>query len=63
MDRSFLTIRQVAQLGLLPENCLRMLEHQGRLPGIYVGKKKLVNVSLLLEQLDRESVANAQGRD
>lgn len=59
--KTFLTIRQVAQSGLLAETHLRALEHQGKLPGIYIGKKKLVNVPLLMEQLDRESLEGLRG--
>ena len=51
----FLTIRQVAKSGILPEHYLRMLEAQKRLPGVYSGRTKLVNVRMLLEQLDDES--------
>ena len=51
----FQTIRQVAKSGILPEHYLRMLEAQKRLPGIYSGRTKLVNVPMLLEQLDEES--------
>lgn len=51
----FLTIRQVAATGLLSEYQLRLLEKQGRLPGLRSGNRFKVNVPLLLEQLDRDS--------
>ena len=53
----FKTIRQTAALGILPENQLRVLQKQGKLPGIKVGKqgKFLINVVALVEQLDKES--------
>ena len=63
MGQVFLTIRQVARTGLISEYFLRALEAEGRLPGIYAGNRKLVNVPLLVEQLNRESAANARGRD
>lgn len=63
MEKVFLTIREVAKTGLLSEYALRLMEAQGRLPGVYVGPKKLINVPLLREQLNRESAANARGRD
>ena len=54
-ENRFLTIRQVAKMGILPEHYLRMLEAQKRLPGVYSGRTKLVNVRMLLQQLDNES--------
>ena len=41
----FLTIRQTAKTGILPEHLLRRLEKQGKLPCIYSGKKCLINFS------------------
>ena len=48
-----LTIRQVAQTGLLPEHSLRLMAKAGQLPCITVGetRKILVNYDKLLEQL------------
>lgn len=51
----FLTIRQTAATGILSEYHLRLMEKQGKLPGIYVGNRFKVNYGLLLEQLDQES--------
>lgn len=48
----FLTIRQTAKTGILPEHLLRRLEKQGKLPCIYSGKKCLINFSKLVEQLN-----------
>ena len=48
----FLTIRQTAKTGILPEHLLRRLEKQGKLPCIYGGKKCLINFSKLVEQLN-----------
>ena len=47
-----LSIRQAAALGPLSEYALRLLLRQDRLPGLYVGKKFLVNFDRLLDQLD-----------
>lgn len=55
----FMTIRQTAKTGILPENRLRQMQHQGKLPGIYSGNKFLVNADLLLQLLERESRVNA----
>ena len=60
MGKVFLTIRETAKTGLLSEYALRLLEAQGRLPGIYVGRKKLVNVPLLRQQLERESLEGVE---
>ncbi|MCD7843155.1 MAG: hypothetical protein LUG17_00825 [Clostridiales bacterium] len=62
MEPRFLTIRETAKTGILPESFLRTMEKQGRLPGIYSGNRFLVNYPLLLEQLDRESLTKTKGR-
>ena len=54
-----MTIRETAKAGILPENRLRQLQHQGKLPGMYSGNKFLVNADILLEQIERECRANA----
>jgi hypothetical protein len=48
-----LTIRQVAQTGILPEHSLRLMAKAGQLPCITVGetRKILVNYDKLLTQL------------
>jgi hypothetical protein len=58
---NYRTIREVARTGLLAEYHLRTLYHQGRLPGIQTGRKFLVNVDLLQEQLEQESRAAVSG--
>lgn len=54
--KKFLTIRQTAATGILSEYHLRLLAKRNELPGIYSGNRFKVNVPLLLEQLDRESL-------
>lgn len=51
----FMTIREAARTKIVPEHRLRLMVAQGRCPGIYAGKKFMVNYGLLLEQLDAES--------
>ncbi|HEM5240604.1 TPA: hypothetical protein U1338_001523 [Streptococcus suis] len=46
-----MTIREIADTGLLKENSLRILLKENKLPVIYVGKKALINYDLLCEQL------------
>lgn len=48
-----MTIRQVAQTGLLAEHALRQMEKQQMLPCFYVGKKCLINFDKLIEQLQQ----------
>lgn len=59
---TFLTIRQTAATGVLSEHYLRLMEKQGRLPGIRTGKTFRVHYEMLLAQLNRESLARANGR-
>ncbi len=60
---TFLTIRQTAATGILSEHHLRLMEKQGKLPGIRTGKTFRVNFEMLLAQLDRESMEQAQRQD
>ncbi len=46
------TIREIAATGLLSEYALRKLSREGKLPCVYVGRKCLVNLDRLLEQLN-----------
>ena len=55
----FCGIRKLAETGLISEVFLRQRLAEGRLPGFYSGRKFIVNVPLLLEQLDRESTRGA----
>lgn len=63
MVPKFLTIRQTAATGILSEHHLRLLEKQGKLPGIYSGNCFKVNVGLLVDQLNRESAERVQVGD
>lgn len=53
----FLSIRQTARRGPLSEYCLRSMEKAGTLPGVYSGRKFLINYSALLKQLGVEADA------
>ena len=48
-----MTIRQVAQTGVLPEHALRQMEKQKMLPCFYIGKKCMINLDRLIEQLQQ----------
>ena len=47
-----LTIRETAKTGILPEYALRTLVKQGKIPGIQVGTKFLVNYDRLCDWLN-----------
>ena len=54
-------IRQVPKLVPgVTEYYLRLLEAQGKLPGPYSGKTKLVNIPLLIELINSESATNVK---
>lgn len=52
---TFLSIRDVAKRGPLPEYTLRKMQKAGTLPGIYAGNRFLVNWEAFIEQLHSES--------
>ena len=52
------TIREVAATGMLSEYSLRLMEKQGKLPCIHVGKKCLINLDLLIQQLNNPKGEN-----
>lgn len=49
---TLLTIRQVAQTGLISEYTLRAMVKQGNVPCIKVGVKVLINYELFCNQLN-----------
>lgn len=51
-----MSIRETARTGILPENALRAMLREGRLPGVYCGVKYLVNFDRLIEVLNGEAV-------
>ena len=51
----FLTIRETAKTGILSEHHLRLMEKQGKLPGVRVVNRFKVNLDLLVDQLNQES--------
>lgn len=56
-NTKFPSIREASKRGPLSEYCLRLMLKQGKLPGIYSGKKFLVNYGRLIEQLNEEASA------
>lgn len=53
------TIRETAKLGILGEWRLREMVKNNELPGIYLGRKFMVNVPLLEQQIEQQSRANS----
>lgn len=49
----FATIREVARMGFIGENALRVLVKQERCPGFYTGRVFRVNVGALIDALNR----------
>jgi len=47
-----LPIKKTAEKGPLSETALRRLVKQGKIPGIYIGRKFLVNYPKMLEWLN-----------
>ena len=56
----FMSIREISKTGLLSEYNLRLMEKQKRLPCVYVGRKCLVNLELLVDQLNEQSKTEVQ---
>ena len=52
----FPSIREAARRGPVSEYLLRLWLKQGKLPGIYSGRKFLVNYEKLIEQLNDGAV-------
>lgn len=55
-----MTIRAVAATGLISEHYLRIRQRQGKLPGIFVGNRFLVDVDALSAMLREESAASVR---
>lgn len=51
-----MTVKQIAETGILSEYCLRRMLKAGQLPAIYSGKKALINYNALCEHLNSLSV-------
>ena len=58
----FRTIRQTAANGILSEYRLRKMLKEGKLPGIYVGNRFLVDQSALEAMLHAEAGKNLSAR-
>lgn len=54
-EKIFMTIRETAATGILPEHALRLMQKQNKLPCIMCGTKCMINYPQLLEYLQEES--------
>jgi hypothetical protein len=50
---TMLSIRQIADTGILSEHAIRLLLKEGKLPAIYIGRKALINYEKLCELLSQ----------
>ena len=48
----FMTVKQIAKTGLIPETALRRMLKAGQLPAVYSGRKALINYSMLCSYLN-----------
>lgn len=46
-----MTVRQIAETGLLPENTIRVMLRNGQIQAVYSGKKALINFDNLCAYL------------
>lgn len=50
---TLMTVREIAQTGILSEHAVRMLLKSGKISAVYVGRKALINYDTLCRQLAR----------
>lgn len=51
-----MTVRQIAETGVLPENAIRVMLKNGQIKAVYYGKKALINFDMLCEYLNTLTV-------
>lgn len=49
---TMMTVRQVASTGILPENAIRVLLKQGKLPAVYSGNTAYIHFEKFVEYLN-----------
>lgn len=50
---TMMTIPQIAETGLLPENALRVMVRTGEIPAVYSGNKAFINFDNLCRKLSK----------
>ena len=55
----YVTIREAAKLPEVPfaEYTLRKMNRDGKIPGVYAGKKFLINLDAFLQEIERAEAA------
>ena len=53
-----MTVRQIAETGVLPENAIRVMLKNGQIKAVYSGKKALINFDMLCEYLNTLTVTD-----
>ena len=59
-NSKFKTIRETARAGIMPEQKLRDLVHQKKIPGFYSGNRFYVNIPMLEELIDQWSAESME---
>lgn len=52
LQPKFMTVKEIAKTGPLPETALRRMLKAGQLPAVYSGRKALINYSMLCNYLN-----------
>ena len=58
-----MTIQQIAQTGLLPENALRVMVRTGEIPAGYSGSKAFINFDNLCKRLSKVGAEDISSAD
>lgn len=60
LQPKFMTIKEVAKTGILPETALRRMLKEGKLPAVYSGRKALINYTILCNYLNSLPISIGQ---
>jgi len=52
LQPKFMTVKELAQTGILPETAIRRMLKAGQLPAVYSGQKALINYNTLCNYLN-----------
>ncbi len=55
---TMMTVKKLAETGLLTEHAIRLMLKQGKLPVLYIGKKALINYEKTVEMLQNLTVVH-----
>ena len=60
LQPKLMTVKELAQTGILPETAIRRMLKAGQLPAVYSGRKALINYSVLCDYLNSLTVRIGQ---